>query len=70
VTTTSLSSSVVSVSLLIVGLSLPGFHGGQNIVQPVVVLGQGVPQHAQLLIDLGYGGGRQAAWPPGALNAA
>jgi hypothetical protein len=34
-------------------LSRFGFHGGQNVVEPVVICGQGLPEHRKPLVDLG-----------------
>src|SRR5437868_3376270 len=71
VTTTWRSPSVFSVILLIsVCLSLFGFHGGQNVVEPVVIRGQGAPEHRKPLVDLVDGRRRQPARPFGAFDAA
>src|SRR5437660_5302692 len=71
VTTTWRSPSIFSVILLIrVCLSLFGFHGAQNVVEPVVIRGHGLPQHRKPLVDLVDGCRRQPARPLRAFGAA
>ena len=47
-----------------------GLHGGQHLIQPVVILRQGLPQHRKPLIDLGNAVRRQPAGAFCALDAA